>query len=203
MIFFLIYFQSNNSLREMAKVLIANDRQVHMARRAILDNHSSSDEDTDETSDENESESVYGHSDNETDPVESQYSLHEHDDQIDFVVMEDLDEDEVGPVENLQGDNVQGDDLQDDHVQDQIIQEEAIVNRRRRYRFRRRRLLEVLDETETYEDEFKEVFRMSWVTFREVIFCINGKFLTSHSFNGHINVLFKKLTGSLLAPIFK
>ena len=169
----------------MAKVLITNDRLVHMACTATLDESSSSDEssDSDVTSnddtsnDEEESESLNGI----TALSESQYSLLEHDDSVEFIVREDLDEDVVGPddmedhlQEDLgeeedevgQGENVLG---EHDSVHDPTIEVEALVRRPRRYRFRRRRLLEVLDENETYESEFKEVFRMSWITFREVI----------------------------------
>ena len=142
-----------------------------MARRATLDESSSSDdEDTDEVIDKKSSDNDCGEAEKDDDDcvsvsentdaaAGSQYSLHEFDDQVEFIVQEDIGAFDPDETEHIQ---------QDNSVQDPIIHEDSVVQGNRRYRFRKRRLLEVLDENETYEEEFKEVFRMSRVTFREV-----------------------------------
>ena len=134
-----------------------------MARRAMLDESSSSDEDKDDSDEQSdvddESDCDYVH-DQTDDPgaanADPQYSMVEYDDHIEIVSREE------------QGENhsVSGDDLQDDHdpsLHDSVVQ----GRRKRRHRFKRRRLFEYLDAVETYEEEFKEVFRMSRITFRE------------------------------------
>ena len=52
----------------MAKIIITNDRLVHMARRAMLDESSSSDdEDTDEDIDEKSSDNDFGEAEKDDD----------------------------------------------------------------------------------------------------------------------------------------
>ena len=165
-VFFLFQSDRQAALREMAKVIISNTRMVHMARRAMLDESSSSDEDKDDSDEQSdtdvddESDCDYVH-DQTDDPgaanADPQYSMVEYDDHIEIVSRE----------EHGENHSVSGNDLQDDHdpsLHDSIVQ----GRQKRRHRFKRRRLFEYLDEVETYEEEFKEVFRMSRRTFREV-----------------------------------
>ena len=84
--------------------------------------------------------------------------MHEYDNHVEIVVREELDEEVEDPSVHVDQ-AVPNDNLQDASL---------VIRHKRRYRFKRRRLFEYLDEVETYEEEFKEVFRMSRVTFREV-----------------------------------